>query len=76
MISAPMSSQLRAPSTQGAATEEHPVTEELARIKTYMGKLKELGQGAAKEQQRLKVRLCTFMSKQAHCWRYDSTMVA
>jgi hypothetical protein len=41
---------------QGAATEEHPVTEELARIKTYMGKLKQLGEGAAKDQQRLKVR--------------------
>ena len=40
---------------QGAATEEHPVTEELARIKKYMGKLKELGQGAVHEQQRLKV---------------------
>lgn len=41
---------------QGAATEEHPVTEELTRIKTYMGKLKQLGEGAAKDQQRLKER--------------------
>ena len=40
---------------QGASTEDHPVTEELARIKTYMSKLKELGQGAVNDQQRLKL---------------------
>jgi hypothetical protein len=40
---------------QGASTEDHPVTEELARIKKYMGNLKALGQGAAEEQARLKV---------------------
>ena len=42
---------------QGASTEDHPVTEELARIKKYMGNLKALGQGAAEEQARLKVSL-------------------
>jgi len=42
---------------QGAATEDHPVTEELARIKKYMGNLKALGQGAAEEQARHKVGL-------------------
>ena len=45
----------RATTWQGAATEDHPVTEELARIKKYMGNLKALGQGAAEEQARLKV---------------------
>jgi len=49
-------------SAQGAATEEHPVTEELARIKTYMGKLKQLGEGASQDQQRLKVFL-----RSSHC---------
>ena len=35
--------------TQGKSTADHPVTDELARIKDYMGNLKELGPGAAKK---------------------------
>ena len=38
------------------------MTEELARIKTYMGKLKQLGEGASQDQQRLKVFL-----RSSHC---------
>mmetsp|Transcript_35679 Transcript_35679/g.71530 ORF Transcript_35679/g.71530 Transcript_35679/m.71530 type:complete len:122 (-) Transcript_35679:1664-2029(-) len=43
--------------TQGIATEDHPITEELTRIRTYMGKLKSV---AAKEngtEERAKLKL-------------------
>mmetsp|Transcript_43721 Transcript_43721/g.106883 ORF Transcript_43721/g.106883 Transcript_43721/m.106883 type:complete len:156 (+) Transcript_43721:205-672(+) len=41
--------------TQGTKTEEHPITEELARIKTYMAKIKEAAAAGEKEQSRLKL---------------------
>jgi hypothetical protein len=40
---------------QGQKTDNHQVTEELNRIKGYMGKLKEANGSAHKEQQRLKL---------------------